>query len=50
MAPNAQIAQEGLMQSPGHRENILDPQYHRVGIGAYSAGPFRTMFSQEFTN
>lgn len=50
MAPNARIAQEGLMNSPGHRRNILDPQFRRVGIGAYSAGPYRTVFTQKFRN
>jgi hypothetical protein len=44
-------AQEGLMNSPGHRANILDPAHTHVGIGlAYNAltGQFR--LAQEFTN
>lgn len=50
LAPNARIAQDGLMESPGHRRNILDPGFRRVGIGAYSAGPHRTVFTQNFRN
>ena len=44
-------AQAGLMNSPGHRANILDPAHTHVGIGmAYDpdAGQFR--LAQEFTN
>lgn len=44
-------AQAGLMLSPGHRANILDPAHTHVGIGmAYdpSSGEFR--LAQEFTN
>jgi uncharacterized protein YkwD len=32
-APTLAIAHEGLMQSPGHRENILRPGFNRLGIG-----------------
>lgn len=32
-APNLRIAHQGLMKSPGHRENILRPQFRRLGIG-----------------
>ncbi len=29
------LIHEKLMQSPGHRENILDPSFDQVGIGAF---------------
>ncbi|HEY9856881.1 MAG TPA: CAP domain-containing protein [Stenomitos sp.] len=32
-APNLRIAHQGLMKSPGHRANILRPQFRRLGIG-----------------
>lgn len=32
-APTLDIAHHGLMESPGHRENILRPGFDRVGIG-----------------
>ncbi|MCL4360117.1 CvpA family protein [Patescibacteria group bacterium] len=49
-APDVQIAHQGLMNSPGHRRNILDPAFHRVGIGIISGGIYGEMFTQEFTN
>ena len=33
-APNVDIAHRGLMNSPGHRANILRPEFGRIGIGA----------------
>jgi uncharacterized protein YkwD len=33
-APTPEIAHEGLMSSPGHRANMLRPDYTHVGIGA----------------
>jgi uncharacterized protein YkwD/uncharacterized membrane protein required for colicin V production len=47
-APSVATAHTGLMNSPGHRANILNPTFHRVGIGAMKAPPFGVMFSQEF--
>ena len=32
MAPTVQDAERGLWQSPGHRENLLDEHFRRVGI------------------
>jgi uncharacterized protein YkwD len=38
LAPDPASAHDGLMRSPGHRANILDPAVTEVGIGAiYSA-------------
>ncbi|MHB1160499.1 MAG: CvpA family protein [Chloroflexota bacterium] len=49
-APNVQIAHEGLMNSPGHRANILRPEFRKVGIGVLKSEFRGSMFSQEFTN
>jgi uncharacterized protein YkwD/uncharacterized membrane protein required for colicin V production len=41
-------AHRGLMDSPGHRENILRPEFQRIGVGVVSAGPYGRMFTQLF--
>lgn len=47
-APTVDVAERGLMRSPGHRANILSDQFTRVGIGVIVT-PFGTrMFTQEF--
>jgi uncharacterized protein YkwD len=50
LAPNTELAHEGLMNSPGHRANILTGEFGRVGIGCIDGGRYGKMFSQEFTN
>lgn len=50
LAPSLQIAHTGLMNSPGHRANILRPQFGRVGIGIMDGGRRGLMVSQEFRN
>lgn len=49
-SPNVDLAMQGLMNSPGHRANILSPNFHRVGIGVMDAGIYGEMFVQEFTD
>jgi uncharacterized protein YkwD len=49
-APDVQIAHNGLMNSEGHRKNILSPEYRKVGIGVIDGGIFGKIFVQEFTN
>jgi len=49
-APNVEIAHEGLMNSPGHRANILRPEFGHIGIGVIRSQFRGSMFSQEFTN
>lgn len=44
------ICHEGLMNSPGHRANILNPSYGRLGIGILDGGSYGLMISQEFRN
>jgi uncharacterized protein YkwD len=44
------ICHEGLMNSPGHRANILRPQYGRLGIGILDGGIRGLMITQSFRN
>jgi uncharacterized protein YkwD/uncharacterized membrane protein required for colicin V production len=48
LAPTLPIAHEGLMESPGHRANILHPEFERLGVGAIDARPYGIMFTQVF--
>ena len=50
LAPTVRIAHSGLMKSPGHRANILNPAFRRVGIGAARGAPHGIMFTQDFAN
>jgi uncharacterized protein YkwD len=38
LAPTAELAHEGLMNSPAYRANILNPGFTRVGIAALRSG------------
>ena len=48
LAPTLPIAHTGLMNSPGHRENILRPEFGRVGIGIMDGGYRGLMVTQNF--
>ena len=50
LAQTLAIAHEGLMNSPGHRANILNPAFGRVGIGVLDGGMYGLMITQEFKN
>jgi uncharacterized protein YkwD len=50
LAHSLPIAHNGLMNSPGHRANILNPAYGRLGIGILDGGFYGLMISQEFRN
>ena len=50
LAPTTETAHQGLMNSPGHRRNILDPQFSRVGIGVIDGGIYGKMFTQNFAD
>lgn len=50
LAPDVTVAHEGLMESPGHRANILGAGFRRVGIGVLDGGIYGKMFVQEFTD
>jgi len=44
--PEAVVA--GWMDSPGHRRNILSPDYNEIGVGVVSGGSYGTYWTQEF--
>ena len=50
LAPTLQIAHTGLMNSPGHRANILQRDFGRVGIGIMDGGIHGLMVTQDFRN
>jgi len=50
MAPTLGSSHRGLMKSPGHRENILQPVFGRVGIGIMDGGRYGLMVTQDFRN
>jgi uncharacterized protein YkwD/uncharacterized membrane protein required for colicin V production len=50
LAPTLETAHEGLMNSPGHRANILKVGFNRVGIGVLDGGVYGKMFVQEFSD
>ena len=50
LSPNLKIAHQGLMESPGHKANILHPAFGRVGIGILDGGTYGIMVTQNFRN
>ena len=50
LAPTLYTAHSGLMHSPGHRGNILRPQFGRLGVGILDGGAHGLMVTQEFRN
>jgi uncharacterized protein YkwD len=48
LAPTLSLAHTGLMNSPGHRANILRSQFGRVGIGIMDGGMRGLMVTQNF--
>lgn len=47
-ASTVERAHNALMNSPGHRANILNSSFTHVGIGIVSGGPYGMMFTQMF--
>ena len=47
LASNARAVHDGFMDSPGHRENLLRPEFDRVGIASVR-GPLGLMVVQVF--
>lgn len=45
---SVQAAHEALMNSPGHRENILNASFTQIGIGIVDGGQCGKMFTQMF--
>lgn len=50
LAPSTDLAMQGLMNSPGHRANILNANFIKIGIGVMDGGVYGKMFTQEFTD
>lgn len=50
LSPNTDIAMQGLMNSPGHKANILSSDFRKVGVGVIDGGIYGEMFCQEFTD
>lgn len=50
LAPTTVTAHSGLMNSKGHRENILDSRFKKVGIGVIDNGVYGKMYVQVFTD
>jgi uncharacterized protein YkwD len=50
LAPTLSIAHTGLMNSPGHRANILQSNFGRLGIGVLDGGKRGLMITQNFRN
>ncbi len=45
---NVERAHTSLMNSPGHRRNILNPAFTHIGIGIIEGGPYGLMVTQMF--
>jgi uncharacterized protein YkwD len=50
LAPSVDLAMKGLMQSPGHKENILSKDFQKLGVSVINGGIYGEMFCQEFTD
>ena len=50
LSQDLESAHEGLMNSTGHRKNILHPFFHRVGIGVIDGGEYGIIFVQNFAD
>src|SRR5215469_6346098 len=48
-APDVFTAHNGLMHSPGHRENILNPDYNAIGISIVQRGQ-ELFITQDFAH
>lgn len=48
-APDVDVAHEGLMDSTGHRANILSSDFRWIGIGVIESPSHGKMFTQEFS-
>jgi uncharacterized protein YkwD len=47
-AQSVAVAHRALMNSPGHRENVLRPEFTRMAIGVMNAGLYGRMVTQLF--
>lgn len=49
-APSLELAHKGLMNSPGHKANILSSDYNKIGVGVMDGGIYGLMFTQVFSD
>lgn len=49
-APSLALAHQGLMNSEGHKANILRQSFGTLGVGVIDGGLYGKMFCQEFTD
>lgn len=49
-APSVELAHKGLMDSEGHKRNILSVDYGKIGIGIMDGGVYGLMVTQVFSN
>ena len=45
---NASYAHMSLMNSPGHRANILEPRFTKIGVGLYRDSQNRFWVTETF--
>lgn len=45
---SAQAVVRGWMNSPGHRQNILNPNFNQIGVGYAAGGSYRHYWTQMF--
>jgi uncharacterized protein YkwD len=50
LAPTVTTAHNGLMSSEGHRTNILEKRFNKIGVGVIDNGIYGKMFVQVFTD
>lgn len=50
LAPTVELAEIGFMNSEKHRDNILTPEFTRVGLGIIDTGSYGRMVTQNFAN
>ena len=50
LAPDVTLAMKGLMNSPGHKANILSEDFNKVGVGVIDGGVYGEMYCQEFSD
>ena len=46
----AQSVVTGWMNSPGHRDNIMNPKFNKIGVGLYKSSNGTNLWTQMFTN
>lgn len=49
-APDLKLAHDGLMNSPGHRANIMSEDFNKIGIGIQDGGVYGLMVTQVFSD